>query len=713
MNTIRPAALALVCAAIVVWPASRQPKSAGLHDAAGPARPRAADLWLAPSAQDVAARAALTRAVVDLTEGRPADAVGPFERATADPVLGGYALLYLGRAQLAAGDANAALASVRRLRASSPSGFLEEASLWLAADVAVAVADSASALSAAQQLANVPTVASPTIVQLRLGRAAKDAGDRDAAIRAFASIYFGSPLAPEASDAADELADLKATPAKASPESLALFLDRAERLFGGKQYADARAAYDIAQPLATDSDRDLIELRLAECDFYQKRYQAALAALTKYRSRSKTRAAEVEYFYLSAVRELGRTNEYLARLREFVDAGADPTFAERALNDLAAFHTLANDDEQAAAAFAELYRRFPSGAFAERAAWKSGWWAYKAGEFAEAARVFESASIVMRHADLRPAWLYWAARAHLQARETDAAMAGLDHTIGDYRNTYYGRLATRDRERVLAARRPAGAGAVLPASREPSAATTPLTIEPGARPDNATLIQGLLAAGMYDEAIGELRRVQATSGTSPMVEATIAFALNRQGRLRPGIQAMRRAYPQFLAAGGEALPEEILTVIFPVDHWDVIQQHALGKQLDRFLVAALIAQESTFQADIKSAANAWGLMQIVPATGREYATRLGIRPFSTNRLTDPEVNVQIGTTYFSDLVKRFGGVVPALAAYNAGPSRVVKWTAERPGMEQEEFIDDIPFAETQNYVKRILGTAEDYRRLYR
>ena len=55
----------------------------------------------------MAARAALTRAVVDLTEGRPADAVGPFERATADPVLGGYALLYLGRAQLAAGDANA------------------------------------------------------------------------------------------------------------------------------------------------------------------------------------------------------------------------------------------------------------------------------------------------------------------------------------------------------------------------------------------------------------------------------------------------------------------------------------------------------------------------------------------------------------------------------------------------------------------------------
>jgi soluble lytic murein transglycosylase len=175
---------------------------------------------------------------------------------------------------------------------------------------------------------------------------------------------------------------------------------------------------------------------------------------------------------------------------------------------------------------------------------------------------------------------------------------------------------------------------------------------------------------------------------------------------------MRRAYPQFMAAGGEALPQDILTVIFPVDHWDLIQRHAAQMKLDRYLVAALIAQESTFQADIKSAANAWGLMQILPATGRQYAQRLGIRPFSTNRLIDPDTNLRIGMTYFAELVARFGDVAPALAAYNAGPSRAVRWLADRPGLAREEFIDDIPFPETQNYVKRILGTAEDYRRLY-
>jgi len=135
--------------------------------------------------------------------------------------------------------------------------------------------------------------------------------------------------------------------------------------------------------------------------------------------------------------------------------------------------------------------------------------------------------------------------------------------------------------------------------------------------------------------------------------------------------------------------------------------------LDPFLVAALVAQESTFDPKIRSAADAWGLMQILPSTGRRYARTLKIRRFTTARLTDPETNVRIGTTYLAELVKRFGGVAPALAAYNAGENRVSRWLAERPGLDRDEFIDNIPFPETQGYVKKIIGTAEDYRLLYR
>ena len=175
---------------------------------------------------------------------------------------------------------------------------------------------------------------------------------------------------------------------------------------------------------------------------------------------------------------------------------------------------------------------------------------------------------------------------------------------------------------------------------------------------------------------------------------------------------MKRAYPQFMAAGGETLPLAIRQVIFPIAYWDLIQKYAIGRGLDPHLMAALITQESTFQADVKSGANAWGLMQILPSTGRSYAGKVGVRPWRVSKLTNPDVNIRIGMAYFADLVKRYDGVVGALVAYNAGGSRYRRWVAEYPGADRDEFIDNIPFFETQNYLKRILGTADDIRALY-
>jgi soluble lytic murein transglycosylase len=197
-----------------------------------------------------------------------------------------------------------------------------------------------------------------------------------------------------------------------------------------------------------------------------------------------------------------------------------------------------------------------------------------------------------------------------------------------------------------------------------------------------------------------------------VIDATIAWAYHQQGELRRAITLMRRAYPQFLTAGGQQLPAEVLQVIFPLTYWPLIQKYANAHKLDPYLIAALIAQESTFDAGIRSPANAWGLMQIVPATGRRIGRTLGIRNVQISHLTNPQTNVRIGTAYFARLVRQFGGTHYALASYNAGENRVVRWKAERPGIDEDEFIDDIPFPETQNYVKRILGTAEDYRILY-
>ena len=276
-------------------------------------------------------------------------------------------------------------------------------------------------------------------------------------------------------------------------------------------------------------------------------------------------------------------------------------------------------------------------------------------------------------------------------------MARLRLTATDYHNSYYGRLAMKRLENERG-------GAIAPSlQRQP----LPMPAIP-----TAGRIVSLLSVGLNREAMSELQYAQRVWGDSPQLQATIAVTHKRLGNVRAGINAMKRAYPQYLAAGGEKLPAEILKVIFPVDFWPLLQKYSKERNLDPYLVAALVAQESNFDPVVVSHANAYGLMQVLPSTGRSYARKLGVKPFSAKRLTEVEVNVRIGTQIFSDTIRKFGGVHFALAAYNAGDSRVLAWQREKPGLPQDEFIDDIPFPETQNYVKRILGTAEDYRALY-
>ena len=114
-----------------------------------------------------------------------------------------------------------------------------------------------------------------------------------------------------------------------------------------------------------------------------------------------------------------------------------------------------------------------------------------------------------------------------------------------------------------------------------------------------------------------------------------------------------------------------------------------------------------------SYANAYGLMQILPSTGRDLAHRLKIRGFAADQLLTPDRNIQLGTYYFRNLMNAFGGQPePALASYNAGQSRAVLWESWGPYREPAEFIEMVPFHQTRGYVQIVLRNADVYRRLY-
>jgi soluble lytic murein transglycosylase len=623
--------------------------------------------------------------------------------------LAAYAQYYAGIALSNLSKPADAETAFKAARERKPQGYLKEAVTLRLADSALARGDGRRALDLLEEL-GYEKAASPDAVLMMMGRAAEQKGDVDRALEAYRKAYYDYPLSAGAADAQTAINRLQ-TVNKQPPDKVKRDRERAEALFAAKRWAQARAAYEPLTRVLTGNDAALVSLRLAECDYYLDRFRAARDQLASMLD-GGANEAESRYFHLSATRQLGDQNAFVRLATGLADDHPTSPWTEEALNALASYYIRANDDDAADKVFRTMAASFPRGRYAERAATRIGWREYRQGDYRAAAATFESAAVTFPRGDSRPLWLYWSARSRDRLSESSAATDIYGIVIADYGNSYYGRLALS----ALGGRRTA-AQSIVPAAL----ATGGIAVRGDSIPTDA-LIRDLVSLQLYEDALREVQYAQRQWGDSAQLEATNAFIRHNQGltlrgedrftAVRGAITTMRRAYPQFMTADGDDLPADVLRIIFPIDYWPLITKYSKLHDLDPFLVAALMAQESTFTAEIRSSANAYGLMQLIPATGSRYAKKLGIRNFSTRMLTDPETNIKLGTQYFKDLMDRFGGAHYALAGYNAGEARVQQWLTQRPPLPADEFTDDIPFAETQSYVKRILGTAEDYRRLY-
>ena len=654
-------------------------------------------LWYAPPAGATLTPvlANFVKGVRFLEEENKPEAALPLlsQSALAATALADYARFYTARALLVLGRFAEAEAAFAPLAVSGVEGHLPEDAALGQAEARESQMDFGGAVAIYERLLQ-RKLAAPHVALWRLAVAAQRDNDAARAITAYRRVYFEFPLTVESEQAEEALTRLNAW-SEDDPQT-PLEIKRADALFQARRWPAARKSYDRAREGAQGAEKDRVTLRMAACDVYLRKFRQAYQPLKG--QMAGAYADEATFFYLSALRGMGEHADYEREARAFADRRRESPYAEDTLNTLASHFIIEDEDERAEDIFRLMLERYPAGRFAERAYWRVGWWAYREGRLQEAATLFDRAASQFPRSDYRPSWLYWSGRAWEQAGQRALAEDRLVLTATDYFNSYYGRLA----------RRYLSEGRVTAITSQFSRSTTPA---PASFP-TVSRVADLIAVGLNREALSELQYAQRIWGDSPQLTATIALVHNRMGNLRLGINAMKRAYPQWMAAGGESLPLEIQKVVFPVDYWPLLQKYSAARGLDPYLVAALVAQESTFDPVIRSSANAIGLMQVLPSTGRQFARTLKVPRFSAARLTDPETNVRLGTAIFSESLKKFGGVHFALAAYNAGEHRVAEWQRERPDLPQDVFIDDIPFPETQNYVKRILGTADDYRRLY-
>jgi soluble lytic murein transglycosylase len=193
----------------------------------------------------------------------------------------------------------------------------------------------------------------------------------------------------------------------------------------------------------------------------------------------------------------------------------------------------------------------------------------------------------------------------------------------------------------------------------------------------------------------------------------LSYALSRvhQGKEDhlSAITALRQAFPEYADLPSPYLPDQLWDIFFPVRHLSIIRESAARHGLDANLILALIRQESAFQDAARSRADARGLMQILPSTGRSLAREARLPRFAVGMLYKPETNITLGTRHLASLLQRYGGSVElALAAYNAGQSRVDQWLQEFGNSDVTEFVERIPFSETRGYVKLVLTSKAHY-----
>ncbi|MGE5386133.1 MAG: transglycosylase SLT domain-containing protein [Betaproteobacteria bacterium] len=284
----------------------------------------------------------------------------------------------------------------------------------------------------------------------------------------------------------------------------------------------------------------------------------------------------------------------------------------------------------------------------------------------------------------KPEWIYWLGRAYKAGGRLTDANALFARIAG--RPNFYGNLADDELGRRIAA----------------PARTQPLTAEESAKAAENPGLRRALAlfrVNMRTEAVREWNwNLRGMSDRELLAAADLA---KRQ-----------QIYDRAINTADKTQHEHDYTLRYLAPFGDQVRPAAKNQLLDDAWVYGLMRQESRFITDAKSTVGASGLMQLMPATARWVAKKIGLREYQHDRVNDTDVNLLLGTSYMRMVMESLDNQpVLASAAYNAGPGRARRWQDVKP-LEGAIYAETIPFSETRDYVKKVMSNAVYYSVLF-
>jgi soluble lytic murein transglycosylase len=601
------------------------------------------------------------------------------------------------------GDLAGARAAAVALVDRDPDSRLAPRALLLAATLASSAGDEAGAHGALKRLLErYPDSAEVPEALYLVGQTAEARQQTDVAAAAYRQLRVLAPTTAYAEAAGDRLTVLMQGGMPLPPISMSERIDRAERLLRG---GVPKTASDEAEAIVTESRDAGIVLRalrvVADAAARLNRYDAAARALELAANRAP--AEQRSRLRIDQARMLIRAGQEKRALPILTQVAT--TSVESEVADAMALHARALDDSGRDAEAANLYRRiaarFPNRDVAGAAMWRLGWLAWLRGDIGAAGEQWARLADAPGGRAFRGAALYWRGRTVEQVRDRAAAEPFYAKVLAEAPRSYYGMLAARRVARAPETPRRTPAVA-FPAKPEDAVATDP----------GFARVDLLRRIGLVEYAWEELEAVvQASVGDHVrLYGASAAYVRNERYHL--ALRIVRRHFGTLAVSGDPTLPRAFWEIIYPLGWRNEVTDAAQRAGLDPYLVAAVVREESSYYPRAVSRAGARGLMQLMPATARPMADLRGLAFEGGSLLDDPRVNLDMGASFLAGLLKEFGDPRVALAAYNAGPKRARDWWKARRTNDMEAWVEQIPYDETRQYVKRVTLSWEEYRRIY-
>jgi soluble lytic murein transglycosylase len=652
---------------------------------------------------DAGALANLALGYAHILDHEPAKAIAPLQLAQARAGdLADYTAYFLGASYQATGQTDLAIASLHDFIAKYPGSiFVRDA----AVSYANALVTSGKPAQAAVRLEKYRRPYRPDL-EYAYGRALLRSGDTAGGADVLRHLYFSTPLAAEADDAGKLL-----NAAGGLGANYALQKTRADQFAQAKRYREAVQELRSLRDLATPEERPAVEITLAGAMHRSGDDRQARQMLEGFSLPPGDLNGERLYYLAEIARSSNDDDRFLDTLAQIRQTAPTSGWLEQVLLTAGNMFLLRNDYDRSIDFYREMVERFPQGKLAPYAHWKVAWLNLRQGRADAARRGFEEQIALYPGSQQVPAAVYWRARLAEEEQDSPKARVYYQKLSQRFRNYYYAELA-RQRLQDLKRAAPPDADPVLEKIPPIQLTSAYTRVEPPADDLRAQKAQLLQNGGLTEFAIRELKMASEEGGES-WATSEMARLYRDNGQYYRALQVLKRAVPLYFAMDLEALPRPYWEDLFPRPWWADVKKYSSNNGLDPFLVASLIRQESEFNPEAISQANAFGLMQVLPSTGKKLAHSMKVRGFSSQQLLAPGFNMQLGTRYFRELVDHFNGHVEyALAAYNAGTDRVEGWLSNGKYRDATEFVESIPFTETREYVQAVLRNATVYKRLY-